>query len=151
MILVPNYLPKVTDNVAHRVKCWWMTPEFDCDPPRLQCHMFMFWSREEQLRRMFPFGNSFVIYFWLDTFCPLRVFLSIVLLSCKRFDKRLCKNSPLSTTVLDGRLPELESRTLSRRPELEVPLRPDLDPRHPPLQQVRRRSLIPHSYHMSWC
>lgn len=43
----------------------------------------------------------------------------------------------LCAAVLDGRLPELESRTLPWSPELEVPLRPDLDPRHTPVQQVR--------------
>lgn len=61
----------------------------------------------------------------------------LVLLSCESFDGRHALNLLLCTAVLDRRLPELESRKVPRSPELEVPLRPDLDPRHSPVQQVR--------------
>lgn len=74
------------DFVAHCIKCWWMTLEFD---PRLQYVCVSEAVRNSCVARniikrlTFPFGNSFVIYVWLETFCPLRVFLSTVLLSCK--------------------------------------------------------------------
>lgn len=61
----------------------------------------------------------------------------LVLLSCESFDGRQELNLLLCTTVLDRRLPELEPRKVPWSPEPEVPLRPDLDPRHSPVQQVR--------------